>query len=80
MKTNDLTAYFLIVLNKMLIRLLQKTKSCYIKKKNDLWPMDYENVEELMKYMKENRYHYYKLYASYGLNGWVLSKGIRFDE
>jgi len=50
------------------------------KEKDYFWPMDYENVEDLINYIKENNYHYYKIYSSYGLNGWVLSKNMLFEE
>lgn len=38
--------------------------------------MDYDYVEELTDYIKENGYRYYKIQASYGLNGWILSKKV----
>lgn len=47
--------------------LLEKGKSYY-------WPMDYNDIKELVHYIKKNNYHYYKVQASYGLNGWVMSK------
>ncbi|MFD2657676.1 hypothetical protein [Gracilibacillus thailandensis] len=57
-----------------------ENKELLDKEKDYLWPMDYECVEDLINYIEENSYHYYKIYASYGLNGWILSKGVLFEE
>lgn len=46
------------------------------KSKNYFWPMEYEYIEEIINFIKENSYKYYKLQASYGLNGWVLAKRV----
>ncbi|MCG1027115.1 hypothetical protein J5S49_02270 [Virgibacillus halodenitrificans] len=46
------------------------------KSKDYSWPMDYEYVEEMINYIKENSYKYYKVQASYGLNGWILAKRV----
>ena len=40
------------------------------------WPMICKDLEELEKFLIENSYRYYVIYASYGLNGWVLSKEV----
>ncbi|WP_231559188.1 hypothetical protein [Bacillus sp. MSP13] len=53
--------------------LLEKGKSYY-------WPMDYDSIEELMNHIKENSYQYFKIQASYGLNGWILSKKVLIKE
>ncbi len=53
--------------------LLDKGKDYY-------WPMDYDSVEELIYFIKENGYHYFKIQASYGLNGWILSKRVHAVE
>ncbi len=57
-----------------------ENKELLDKEKDYLWPMDYEYVEDLINYIKENSYNYYKIYASYGLNGWILSKSVLFEE
>ncbi|MEB2280723.1 hypothetical protein LAV73_12015 [Lysinibacillus xylanilyticus] len=57
-----------------------ENKELLDKEKDYLWPMDYEKVVDLIKYIKGNNYHYYKIYASYGLNGWILSKSVLFEE
>ena len=44
------------------------------------WPINYENIEELKKYLLENQYKYIKIFSSLGLNGWVLAKGVLWKE
>ncbi len=41
---------------------------------------DYENIEELKKYLLENQYKYIKIFSSWGLNGWVLAKSVLWKE
>lgn len=53
-----------------------ENKALLEKGKDYFWPIDYENIQDLINYIKENNYHYYKIYSSYGLNGWVLSKSF----
>lgn len=49
------------------------------KSKDYSWPMDYEYVEDMINYIKENSYKYYKVQASYGLNGWILAKRVLIE-
>jgi hypothetical protein len=44
------------------------------------WPMDYRNAKELTDHIKEKGYKYYIVEASYGLNGWILARGMRTEE
>ncbi|MGX1195231.1 hypothetical protein [Metabacillus sp. SLBN-84] len=44
------------------------------------WPMDYRNVKELTDHIVKNRYIYYIVESSYGLNGWILARGMRTEE
>lgn len=53
-----------------------ENKELLAKSKDYFWPMDYEYIEELINYITENSYKYYKVQASYGLNGWILAKRI----
>lgn len=46
------------------------------KGKDYYWPMDYENSEEILSYIKSKSYRYYKIQSSYGLNGWILSRAL----
>ncbi|GIO24386.1 hypothetical protein [Oceanobacillus sp. J11TS1] len=55
-----------------------ENKDLLEKEKDYFWPIDYEDVEDLINYIKDNSYHYYKIHASYGLNGWILSKKYSF--
>jgi len=41
--------------------------------------MDYEHIEELINYIEGNNDYYYKLQASYGLNGWVLANKVLIE-
>ena len=43
----------------------------YILKNNN-----YSNPEELKKYIINNNLKYYKIYASYGFNGWILCEDM----
>ncbi|WP_404996826.1 hypothetical protein [Caldifermentibacillus hisashii] len=57
-----------------------ENKEMLDKGKDYFWPMDYENIEDLINYIQKNSYHYYKIYASYGLNGWILSKSVNYER
>lgn len=38
------------------------------------WPIDYDDLEELKKYLISNEYKYIRLNSSYGMSGWILTK------
>ena len=38
------------------------------------WPINYSNLEELKKYLIENKYQYIKINSSYGMYGWIIAK------
>ena len=44
------------------------------KKKQECWPVDYENIQELKNFLISKRYKYIKVRCSYGLQGWILAK------
>lgn len=44
------------------------------------WPINYENMEALKKYLLENQYKYIKIFSSWGLNGWILAKEVLWKE
>lgn len=44
------------------------------KEKDYAWPMYYEKIEDLLEYLQNEKYNYYVISASYGLNGWVIAK------
>ena len=41
---------------------------------------NYSNTEELKKYIINNNLKYYKIYASYGFNGWILCEDMLLIE
>ncbi|MFP7416673.1 hypothetical protein [Priestia filamentosa] len=57
-----------------------ENKEVLDKGKDYYWPMDYDHIEELINHIKKNGYNYHKLQASYGLNGWILSKRVIIEE
>lgn len=40
------------------------------------WPMFYEDTKELQETLRNGNYFYYNIYASLGLNSWVLAKKL----
>ncbi|MEK3806070.1 hypothetical protein MHB63_05690 [Bacillus sp. FSL H8-0547] len=50
------------------------------KSKDYGWPMDYRNVEELSNYLVKNRFIYYIVESSYGLNGWILARRMSTED
>ena len=47
------------------------------KRKNYCWPIDYDNIEELISTLEKEEYNYYIISSSYGLEGWVLAKKVK---
>lgn len=39
------------------------------------WPIMFENNNELSNILSEKKLKYYKIYSSFGLDGWILCKG-----
>ncbi|GIP58616.1 hypothetical protein [Paenibacillus woosongensis] len=44
------------------------------KEKDYAWPIYYEKLEDLLEHLQHEKYNYYVISASYGLNGWVIAK------
>lgn len=44
------------------------------------WPIFFESLNELQKYLEKREYKYFILQASNGLNGWVLAKEIEITK
>ncbi|KGE18428.1 hypothetical protein [Paenibacillus wynnii] len=42
--------------------------------KNNCWPMYYGTIEELKNRLRSDKYLYFIIYSSYGLNGWIIAK------
>lgn len=55
-------------------RFLKHNKELLEKQKNYGWPMHYEKIEDLLEHLQNEKYKYYVISASYGLNGWVIAK------
>ncbi|OIB04965.1 hypothetical protein AK95_15260 [Paenibacillus sp. LC231] len=55
-------------------RFLKHNKELLKKQKNYGWPMHYEKIEDLLEHLQNEKYNYYVISASYGLNGWVSAK------
>ncbi len=49
------------------------------KKKQEGWPINYENLEELKVYLNMNEYRYIIIRCSYGLQGWILAKYFKIS-
>ena len=45
-----------------------------LSKKNKHWPCFFNTLDELDKNLKKEGYRYFLITASYGFNGWILSK------
>lgn len=58
-------------------RFLKSNKALLEKQKNYGWPIHYEKIEDLLEHLQNEKYNYYVISASYGLNGWVIAKGYK---
>ncbi len=58
-------------------RFLNGNKDLLEKQKNYGWPMHYEKIEDLLEHLQNEKYKYYIISASYGLNGWIVAKEYR---
>lgn len=58
-------------------RFLKSNKELLEKQKNYGWPIHYEKPEDLLELLQNEKYNYYVISASYGLNGWVIAKGYK---
>lgn len=48
-----------------------------MKQKGSCWPYDYDDINDLKQKLIENSYKYYTITPSYGMGGWVVSKGVQ---
>ncbi len=78
-----LTHMFENILLYNIILQIEESKIAYFIKENKselmqgqpyLWPMDYDSLENLEKYLVLNEYKYIQIYSSMGLCGWILAK------
>jgi len=47
-----------------------------IRQKSYAWPVVFDSLEELSNKLHREKYRYYIISSSYGLNGWILAKHI----
>lgn len=58
-------------------RFLKHNKELLEKQKNYGWPMVYESLDEFLEHLQHEKYNFYVISASYGLNGWVVAKDYK---
>lgn len=62
-------------INKLEVNQFAKhNKELLEKQKNYGWPMYYETIEGLLEHLQNEKYNYYVISSSFGLNGWIISK------
>lgn len=57
-----------------LSRFIEEHQELLQRQKNYGWPMNYETSEELEAVLQKEKFKYYVIFSSYGLNGWILAK------
>ncbi len=58
-------------------RFIKHNKEVLEKQKNYGWPIHYTTTEDLLEYLQHERYNYYVISASFGLNGWIIAKDYK---
>ena len=74
-----LTHLFQTVLESNIEKFIEENLYVLEKKKQEGWPINYENLEELKVYLNMNEYRYIKIRCSYGLQGWILAKYFKIS-
>nr|WP_239500246.1 hypothetical protein [Bacillus pseudomycoides] len=59
-----------------LLDFCKENKELLEQQKSYGWPIFYEDIKELEETLIKGNYFYYNIYASLGLNGWVLAKKL----
>lgn len=49
-------------------------------RKNQCWPINYKEIDELFSILVRENYAYYMIYSSYGLSGWILAKNVELKK
>ena len=44
------------------------------------WPIDYNDEEELNRFLVNDKYKYIKILSSYGMSGWILAKEFEIHK
>lgn len=55
-------------------RFIEDNKELLEKTKNYGWPMHYGTTKDLINHLYNEKYNYYVILSSYGLNGWIIAK------
>lgn len=71
-----------VLANSIILSVDEQTIEMFLKENSDelaqkegeCWPIFYDGLNELKDYLVNNNYKYIKIYASYGLCGWILAK------
>lgn len=58
-------------------RFIKHNKELLEKQKNYGWPMHYGTTEDLLEHLQNEKYDYYVISASFGLNGWIIAKNYQ---
>lgn len=78
---NELSGSIILELRKdNLEDFIRENEEVLNRRREFLWPMDYDTFEELQKILIDAGYNYYSIISSYGLCGWILSKTVQVYE
>jgi len=48
--------------------------------KDDGWPFIYDTFEDFEKWIRTNEYNIYNIEGSYGVDGWIIAKGMNMFD
>lgn len=71
--------------NNIILDIEEKDRKKFITDNNELlerqrnfgWPIMYKDMEDLKFVLEANRYNYYVLNSSCGMNGWIVAKKMK---
>ena len=71
--------------NNIILDIEEKDREKFITDNNELlerqrnfgWPIMYKDMEDLKLVLEVNRYNYYVLNSSCGMNGWIVAKKMK---
>lgn len=75
---NELPGSIILELRKdSLEKFIRENEEVLNRRREFLWPVDYDTIEGLQKILIDAGYSYYSIISSYGLCGWILSKNLQ---
>ena len=78
---NELSGSIILELRKdSLGDFIRENKEILNRRREFLWPVDYDTFEELQEILLDAGYSYYSIISSYGLCGWILAKTVQVYE